>query len=205
MPQPLSSFPKTGAVMLAAINDRPLSRHPELAVLAMEAIASWSMVESFMLNLFIELMGGPKALAAEMYLAFDIQSAKTKAILVAANSKFKDEPQKLALLTALLGLGKTNQKHRDKLAHHVWGYWSAMPDALLLVDPKDCLMGSDFDDSKVFVYRAPDFKGIIEANHRLAAFGFDFIVVLRDQDRAPQVFDQLCKEPEIQERLNRQA
>ncbi|AXW64707.1 hypothetical protein CJO94_24440 (plasmid) [Ralstonia solanacearum] len=59
MPQPLSRVtPEAGIVVIGNAGDRVLARHPDLAVLAIEAIASWSNVESFMLGLFVELFGG---------------------------------------------------------------------------------------------------------------------------------------------------
>lgn len=70
MPQPLSRVtPEAGIVVIGNAGDRVLARHPDLAVLAIEAIASWSNVESFMLGLFVELFGGHNSLATEVFLS----------------------------------------------------------------------------------------------------------------------------------------
>ena len=86
MPQPISRVSPNASIVIGNAGDRPLMRHSHLAVLAIEAIASWSNVESFMLNLFIQLLGGNGALAAEIFLSLETQSAKTRAINAAAES-----------------------------------------------------------------------------------------------------------------------
>jgi hypothetical protein len=123
MPQPLSRVLPHAGVRLTNVGDYPLQRHPDLAHLIAEAIASWTNVEFFMLQLFIELMGGHKDRAADVFLALEIQSAKTAAVTAVA-SRLPNEQQ--SLLSAILAIAKTNQKSRDKIAHWIWGdsrYW----------------------------------------------------------------------------------
>lgn len=60
MPQPLSAVSSNCSILLGNVGDYPLKRHPDLAVLVAEIIVSWGNVESFMLSLFVDLMGGPK-------------------------------------------------------------------------------------------------------------------------------------------------
>lgn len=122
MPQPLSRVtPEAGIVVIGNAGDRVLARHPDLAVLAIEAIASWSNVESFMLGLFVELFGGHNSLATEVFLSLDGQAAKSAAINVAAASVLKDRDAELRVLRAILAIAKTNEKDRNKLAHWTWG------------------------------------------------------------------------------------
>jgi hypothetical protein len=71
MPQPLSRIAPNVTIILGNAGDRPLARHPDLAILAIEAIASWSNVESFMLRLFVDLFGGHGSLAAEVFLSLE--------------------------------------------------------------------------------------------------------------------------------------
>ena len=59
MPQPISKVAPNANIMIGNVGDYPMQRHPELALLVAEVIVSWANVESFLLNLFIELMGGP--------------------------------------------------------------------------------------------------------------------------------------------------
>lgn len=99
-----------------------------------------------------------------------------------------------------------NQKSRDKLAHHLWGWDNRLPNALLLGDPRDLVTGEGLRDC-IFVYEKPDLERIIAANKRLFHFLSSFHMFLDKhpayEDRSK--FDQLCDEPEIRERLDRQA
>jgi hypothetical protein len=205
MPQPLSMVAPNAGIRIANVGDRPLARHPNLGLLAMEAIASWSNVESFMLHLFITLFGGNGALATNVFLALEIQSAKLAAILAAADTVLQGEPEKIKLLRAILAIAKTNEKSRNKLAHWTWGDSPALPDALLLANPK-VILGT-IDKDEIFVYKEPDFIKIIEANNRLCGFGltFKFILDHHPSNGEGQLFAKLCAEPEILERLDRPA
>jgi hypothetical protein len=204
MPQPISKVASNASISIGNAGDRPLIRHPQLAVLAIEAIASWSNVESFMLHLFIQLFGGNQALATDVFLALEGQGPKAAAIQAAAERVLKDTPERLKLLRAILALVATNQKARDKLAHWIWGDSRNLPDALLLANPKSLL--GDLDKDEIFVYKEQDFAQIITANDRLCSFGllFDFILMDHPANREDRLFVQLCAEPEIREVLDRQ-
>ena len=117
MPQPISRVHPNASIIMGNAGDRPLARHPELAVHAMEALASWANVESFMLSLFIRLLGGNDSLAASVFLALENQAAKTAAINAAATTVLKDRQDELRVLRAILAISKTNEKDRNKLAH----------------------------------------------------------------------------------------
>ncbi|TAK05524.1 hypothetical protein EPO44_06370 [bacterium] len=204
MPQPLSRVRSSATIILGNAGDRSLARHPELAVLAIEAIASWSNVESFMLNLFIQLMGGNDSMAASVYLALEAQSAKNAAIKTAAEIALKGREQELRVLYAILSIIKTNEKERNKLAHWTWGDSPDIPDALLLVNPRTVI--HELDRSDIYVYRAPDFQTLIHANDRLCGYGLKFNFVLRDHvaNRDDRLLAELSSEPEIQQRLAQQ-
>jgi hypothetical protein len=203
MPQPLSRVLPRPSVRLGNVGDYPLQRHPDLAHLVAEVIVSWGNVESFMLRLFIDLMGGPKDRAAAVFLALEIQSAKNVAINAVASRLPQDQQ---SLLRAILALIRTNQKSRDKIAHWTWGDSPQIPDALLLANPKDQIdTGLNYDE--IFIYKAKDFTDIIRSNERLAGFGLQFRFILMDHpaNRGGELFAELCAEPEIQERLSHQA
>jgi hypothetical protein len=205
MPQPISHVSPNATIVIGNAGDRPLVRHQQLAVLAIEAIASWSNVESFMLNLFVQLLGGGGSLAAEIFLSLETQSAKTSAINAAAECALANDPEKLALLKGILSISKTNEKSRNKLAHWIWGDSPDLPDALLLVNPKTNI--GNIDRSEVYVYREQDFLSIIQANDRLCKFGLTFQLILCGHvaDRDGKLFNDLMAEPEIQERLERKV
>ena len=205
MPQPLSRVVPNAGVILGNAGDRPLARHAELAILAIEAVASWSNVEGFLLRLFMQLLGGNESLAASVFLALENQSSKTSAINAAAASALTDRPAELAVLRAILSIAKTNEKDRNKLAHWTWGDSPNVPDGLLLVDPRASL--GELDRSEIYVYKAIDFQRIIEANDRLCGFGLRFNFILRGHvaNRDDRLLVELEAEPEIRERLNRQG
>ena len=201
MPQPLSQICSNANVIFGNAGDRPLLRHPKLGALAMEAIASYSNVENFMLHLFVVLLGGNDALAMDIYLSLETKGPKDAAIRGAAKSRFADDPQKLKLLTAILALAKSNALSRDKLAHGVWGDTPNVSDALLLVNPRATITPLKYED--IFVYKAKDFEDIIKSNDRLCGFGqlFRFILQKHVANTEDALYDQLCMEPEIQEKL----
>ncbi len=201
MPEQLSRVAPEAGVMIGNAGDRPLSRHPDLAVLAMEALASWSNVEAFLLRLFVELFGGQGALAADVFLSLQTQSAKSAAIETAAARVLENRPEELRVLRAILGIAKTNEKERNKLAHWTWGESKQIPDALLLVDPRS--VDDHLDRSNIYVYRAQDFQSIIRANDRLCGFGltFTFILIGHVANDEGRLLRELVAEPDIQARL----
>ena len=205
MPQPLSRVRPNASVTLGNAGDRPLARHPELAVLAIEAIASWSNVESFMLKLFIQLLGGDDSLAASVFLALETQHAKNAAIKAAAETALAERPQELSVFRAILSIANTNEKERNKLAHWTWGDSPDIPDALLLVSSRTILR--DIERSDVYVYKAQDFQAIIEANDRLCGYGSRFKLILAGHvaNEDGGLLAELWNEQEITERLARQT
>lgn len=205
MPQPLSSVRPNADIIIGNAGGSPLARHPELAVLAIEAIASWSNVEAFLLRLFMQLLGGNESLAASVYLSLDGQSAKTKALKTAAANALQNKPQELGILEAIIAISKTNEKDRNKLAHWTWGDSPELPDAVLLVDPRATLNGVVRSD--IYVYRERDFRNIVQANNRLCGFGLELKFILSGSiaNRDGRLVARLAAEPEIAERLKYQA
>lgn len=201
MPQRLSDLgPGVGGLIINNAGDLPLLRKPRLAALAMSAVASWSDVEGFRLRLFIQLLGGKGAVAADVYLALQGNAPKDAAIVAAAESVLTGDM--LEVLRAIMAIAKTNEKARDKLAHGIWGECTKLPDALVVVDPRNLIEG-EFDYSHFYVYKESDFKQIIEANHRLCGFGMSFTGLLKgvQPGTADEAIQQLAREPEIAERL----
>ena len=203
MPQPLSQFPKVLMFSLAISPPDFLKDYPNLAGLIAQVIVSWGNVETFMLSLFVELLGGDKELAADIFLALEIQSAKSAAINTAAQ-KLPDDQQ--SVLRAILAIQKTNQKSRDKIAHWTWGHSPQIEDGLLLTNPKNRAMERQARD-QIFIYKKEDLEKIIQANDRLCGYAQQFMFVIGSHPLAleGQLFAKLCAEPEIRERLDRQA
>jgi len=201
MPQPLSRVSPDASIIIGNAGDRPLSRHPELAILAIEALASWCNVEGFLLRLFVDLFGGHGALAADVFLSLQNQAAKSAAIDAAATSVLRGRDNELRVLRAILALAKTNEKERNKLAHWTWGESPGIPDALLLVDPR--AMIGELDRGDIYVYKAQDFRSVIEANDRLCGFGLQFKFILNGHvaNCDGHLLKELMGNPELQKRL----
>jgi hypothetical protein len=170
MPQPLSRVMPSAIVIMCNAGDRPLNHNPELGLLAMEAIISWSNVERFMLNMYLKLMGGSQDLAAVSFLAQTTQNAKEASINAVA--KHVLDEKYFELLRAILTASKPGQLGRDKLAHWTWGYSPNIPDGFLLADPRNT--HTDFDRNLIFVYKKQDFIDIIKLNDELCGFGLRF-------------------------------
>jgi hypothetical protein len=204
--QPLSSVAPNASLTIGhAGGDWVFVKHPELAMFVAQAIASWSNVESFLLNLSVELMGRPKDTATTVYLALDTQGAKAKAVTAVAAVKLPKEQQ--ALLRAILAIARSVQKSRDKIAHGTWGVSPDLPDALLLADPKT-LVGDERPDYRdIYVYKKQDFVDIINACDRICGYGLRLAFILKGHvaNARGELFRELCAEPEIVERLRRPA
>lgn len=205
MPEPLSLVAPKAEVMLGNAGDRPIERHPFLAAVALEAIASWSNVEAFLLRLFLHLLGGNQSLASSVYLSLEGQSAKIAAIRAAAKGALSDKAEELAALNAILAIAKTNEKDRNKLAHWSWGDSSDLPDALLLFDPRFDV--DQLDYKFVYVYREADFRAIVAANDQLCKFCQDLKFVLQGHEtsRDGRLLRQLLAAPKVAERIAHQA
>lgn len=207
MPQPLSKVNSNAGYELCNAGQRVLSERPQLAVMAIEAVASWVNVESFLMRLFVTLMGGHRELAARIYMALEIQSAKNAALGEIIKT-VKDEKMQ-ALILAVIAIAKTNQKSRDKLVHHIWGISRDIPDALLLVDPRILNTKVVPPGDDIFVWKENDFRSAIEANDRLCGYGHMLEMMVGDPSHpaieSMQLYDRLCNQPEVQERLRHQA
>jgi hypothetical protein len=203
MPQPLSRVRASARTNFLHVGDRPLPRHPELAVLLAGAIASWAKVEAYMLSLFVDLMGGHASRATTVFRAFDNRAAKTTAIIAVANSVLSEERKKV--LQAILAIIKSRQKERDQIAHGIWSDSPDLEDVLLLISAKD-LISSIFDQNRIFVYRQIDFTNIIDNNERLTGYCSAFGRVITDHPvhKGGKLFHRLCAMPEIADKLRHQ-
>jgi hypothetical protein len=202
MPQRLSDVAPHAGVRIGNAGHRPFLGKPELATQAIEAIASWANVESFMLQLFVYLLGGKEAVAADMYLALDGEGPKKAVVMAAAKSILEQDPFDLFL--AIMSLVDTSQKERNKLAHWTWGDSPMLPDAILLIDPRHLLHPElGFDKANVYVYTQQDFGAIIAANDRLCGYGLllQFILSGHPDNQDGKLFRELSEAPEIRDRL----
>lgn len=199
MPQPFLKVAPAGSnVVLDSIEESIFSKCPDLSLLALAAIASWSSVDVALLRVFIQLMGGAETMSASIYVALESQAAKTAAIQAAARSALSDRPEEAILLRAVLKIAKTQQKFRDKLAHWVWGYCPNLPNSLLLMDPKRNYGGLHKKDT--LVYLATDFRQYLEENKRLEKYCWQLAFVIEVREPTPKrqnILASLSEAPEV--------
>lgn len=223
MPHPLSRVKPDAEISIGKFNDFPIMRHQHLAVMAAAVISTWSNVELHMLDTYVNLSGGSDELAAAIFLSLESHSAKSSAINTLALAKLDHKMQEL--LRAIQAVTKSHQGQRDKIAHWVWGDSPSLPDAILLIDPRQLVKAStninkildaqirgdevvlpEIDRSKVFVYKMPDFIAAAENNCRVATYWikFESIMYGRITDARGERYAELCSQPEIADRVRRQ-
>ena len=219
--QPLSTFRKVRHVdfRLAWEGTSPFreGERANLAVLCMEAIASWSHVEAAMLQLFITLLGNSRGAAARMYLALDGRNPRRAAITAVAGSRLP--PDQLEIFTAIMMVAKSRQRRRDKLAHGIWGHSNELPETLLCVDAKhlpldfhprgmaDFLNNAARHSDDIYVYKEGDFAEIVRENGKLAGAvsAFRYLAVYPGSPGHDPLYDRLCLIPEIANKVRRPA
>jgi hypothetical protein len=174
MTQSLSSVAPGAEVHLHSTGAFPLRGQDHLARLGLEAIASWSNVESAILNLYADLGRSDRGHAISQFLALETNSARAQALSLLG--KYLSEPAK-PHFERLVELFRSRAKARDRLAHWVWGSAPLVQHALLLCDPAVLAAQNPaqrIDVSQVsesiLVFREKDFLEIISANERLAAY-----------------------------------
>lgn len=138
---------------------------------------------------------------AAVFLAMETASAKSTAITALAERKLSAES--LRLLRAIIKVVKSAEKERNKLAHWTWVWSPQIQNAFLLSDPRNLKL----EKNNVFAFTADDFSAMITRFERIAGWGltFRFILSGHSANREGRLFDELCREPEIAEILNRQA
>ncbi len=131
MPQPLSSVRSDASIFLGNNTDNPSDHRPKLALWAMRVIAEWSILESFMQGLFVEMLGANPRPAATIYAS--LKGAQRDAFRALADMALVSQDEKDVFET-ILKLRDTAGRQRDKIAHGVWGHSNNVPDGVLLCD-----------------------------------------------------------------------
>jgi hypothetical protein len=114
-----------------------LGRQPELAKLAMDAIAIWSIIEARMAELLVTLLGAQARPAIAMFSALTSSQAQMAALKAAASTVLPADDNRI--FSAAMVVIRRVSKRRHFLAHWIWAYSDAIPDSLLLIDPAEFL------------------------------------------------------------------
>jgi hypothetical protein len=171
MPQPLSRVKPDAEINVGA---QALTLVPDFVPQIMRVIAVWSDIDGNFANIFSNMLTMDIEVGTAVYQAFNGREARRIALFTAAE-KALPEWQQIVLRTVWKAT-KASQDQRDWFVHHVWGYSRDLPNALLLMDSnvvvdrnvsmkqrtpiegnRFLITPKDFDRSKVFVYRKPDF------------------------------------------------
>jgi hypothetical protein len=218
MPQPLSKVRRKAEIVLGA---SALIARPDFASQVMRVIAAWSLIDSTLASLLINLLKADTSAGAAIYGALNGSEAK-RAVLLAAVDTNHPEWQRL-LLRAVLKAVKPSRDQRNDFAHNVYASSPQLPDAVLLIPqqahserevkrrkaedihasgkrvaPEDA--NPPFERSQVQVWREGDFKDAVDraihAWHLVQSLAFTI-----GEHRHESVRRELLSEPLVQQAL----
>lgn len=199
-----------------------MEKRPALAAKVAQCISLWSEVE-VRLGMFLSLLlhANQEAMLA-IYSALDNRSAQLRAVESAALATLPTAHADTisALLTVKI---RPAMKHRDKLAHWVWGHTEELPDALLIQDAANLLpiysmvldrqaatgltdVPHKFD--RIFVIREDDLDRFIKSLTEillLMQYAMGSVWSRNDPQARDGFHQQLASEPEIRSSLFRLA
>ena len=113
---------------------RDFAKRPELAVMVSETIATWAYAENSLGKSLAAMERGKSAVEMKKYAKAHVFSNKKVILEKAARAQLTG----LYLSTFLGTVDVISRfaKRRNAFAHGIWGTVEALPDAMLLVDPK---------------------------------------------------------------------
>jgi hypothetical protein len=193
-------------------------REPEIASAAMNVIANFAEVESAMGGLLAVMLSGASSPVVAMYNSLKASGVQREALKSVAQDVLDNKCYKL--FSAIVKIYETCTVERNKIAHWTWGYADEIPNALLLMSPKQrVLQRQDWESffssltvgvrsgldhplpnyGEILIYRAADFADVTTSLNRVASFVACFHgVAMRNQpDLRASVFEALSSEPEI--------
>jgi hypothetical protein len=108
---------------------------PALAKWALLIIEMWSHIDSLILKIGANCLQGDTVTVISTLQAVDSPLAQRAAIITAARCVLS--PEDALVFEAVLHSTNASRNTRHKFSHHLWGHSDELPDALLLVDPRD--------------------------------------------------------------------
>jgi hypothetical protein len=209
-PQPLSRVRPKAIVMASP---EAIELRPKLAPLIAEIIARWAYIEANIRTILSYILRAEAAPTAAMLYAVRSSSAQMDMIIAAGWAKLFDP--KLEIFEAVIHTARSAGKKRNVIAHHVWGYTTELPEALLLVEleaysdmfvelqkafesPAAGWPHLQTDKERTLVYRENDFHEVItklKTVSRCTTYLINYLeprYVARDR-----MYSMLCNEPLI--------
>ncbi len=181
MPQPLSNVLRKAKIKGEInVSATALTRRPQFTPQIMEVIAHLAHIDGDWGTIFSGLLKSDIVVGTAAYQAFNGLDARRRALLAVAEKALRK--WQFIALQAVWNQTNAARSARDKFAHHVWGTVDELPDALLLMDSNvivdmnmsyrqraettpdggGVIRPEDFDRSKIFVYRKPDFDAAVK-------------------------------------------
>jgi hypothetical protein len=131
MPQPLTRLVPDGKFIP---NWSVLDDKPEMSALVAGIFGVWGYIERDLGLLLVNVLGADAEPAIAMFSTLTAQHLQMGALEAAARTSLS--PDVFDVFDAATCVVESVQADRNRLAHWIWGSCDALPDALLLADPK---------------------------------------------------------------------
>jgi len=118
----------------------PFAKFPEFGAVVAHVIGTVSLLDLEMLRTAVSQHGSESLLAIGTAFRM-IKSDEQKAKYIRSFAKETGRPRVSETIEWAYRFSKPIYEIRNAFAHHIWGECPALPDALLLADPKDQLIG----------------------------------------------------------------
>lgn len=194
MPQTLKNHGSHVTYNLGAALDHPTVTHPRHCQYAIAVIAGWGLIESYIVSVFINLLGANASAFASVAATIRSQQWQQIAIKAAASDVFKDDEEMRDLISSVLEICEDAGSARNRLVHWVWGNSPELPDAILLANPVAIAAHEARQKSanaEMFTNATPSIHSEIDRGEIYAYTLDDLEEAVRRQDRARQLLIRL--------------
>lgn len=223
-PQPLSNIKRDATVEIPPVD---LTKRPGGALWIASCISAWSAVEFHLGLMMIAFLGKAASPTVAIYVDLIAFRTRIEALIAAAKNTLSDEYYEI--FEALISFTRVAAKKRDKLAHHLWTYSCDLPDALLLIDPRDLLpeftngiakaiegkaakeyffteKDIKIDYNLIYVYKMQDFAELYAEFVSISNYHTKFVKATlgKNNSQGRKLFFELSHEPRILEYVSRQ-
>lgn len=221
-PQPLWKVRRNA---IPNFGHQALRKRPQLAIRVAETVAAWAQAEVALGLTAATLLGGNASTVMAMHASLNGFQPRADSLLAAARTRLSAEDGDL--FEATLGVIRKAATKRHEFAHWLWGHCDELPDALLLVEPKELWARSAqvhewgtrsfppggylpvatpqlVHPKSVWVYREPDFDEAFSSVTRALLFADELTFLVAPSPAEHDVArHQLCNEPEIRRALDK--
>jgi hypothetical protein len=182
----------------------------------MQVISTWAVIDSVLSVLATTFLRSDFEVVTGMLQALTGNESRRAAIVGAAQSALK--PKDFALFCTIMKVIKPSRDRRNDFAHHNWGYFSNLDDAIVLADPK-CFVSYDarrravkarrrrhispIDYTKILVFRRNDLEEEVEAANTALHLVLSLKRALSRDKEAAKARSELLIQPQVRQALAR--